>query len=293
MPGAPRDLSLPLDRATTLDTFHERLLEVISATGLSQTAFARKVGMDRSTLSQILSRNGNRLPRLETLVQIATSEQISIDWLVGISQEGKLGADILDQSIRIQSDERAQADEQLGEWHLQAVGYKIRYVPLNIPDLLKIPEVIDYEYRLAEHSTPEQQRQKRAVRLATQRRPESDMEVCTPIQAVEVFARGEGRWWNLETKVRKAQLVHMAQLCEDLYPTFRWFMFDLANRFSASMTIFGPQRVVVFLGQRYLALTSTEMIRNLTGHFDDLIRAATVQPTEVPERLRGLAKTLK
>jgi hypothetical protein len=42
----------------------------------------------------------------------------------------------------------------------------------------------------------------------------------------------------------------------------------------------------------YLVLNSREHIKVITTHFDDLIRAAVVQPTEVPTLLRRLYETL-
>ena len=53
----------------------------------SASAFARKCGIDRSALSQFLDERSPRLPRSETLVAIAKSEEISVDWLLGLSQD--------------------------------------------------------------------------------------------------------------------------------------------------------------------------------------------------------------
>ena len=46
-------------------------------------------------------------------------------------------------------------------------------------------------------------------------------------------------------------------------------------------TIFGVKRAALYLGNMYLVLNGTEQIRAMTRHFDDLIRAATVQPPDV------------
>lgn len=281
-----------MERQDTLETFRERLLAVIERAGLSRSGFARKVGIDRSTLSQILSPATDRLPRVETLTAIATSEQVSIDWLVGLSQEGGLQADILHQEVEFQVGGRLPTDDRLAEWHAEAIGYKIRYVPSTIPDLLKTDVVIDHEYRPSAVATPEQRRETAQEKLAYQRRPETDQEVCSPLQTVESLARGEGLWQGLTTAMRKEQLLHMMKLSEELYPTFRWFMFDGLSRFSAPLTIFGPLRVVIYLGQMYLVLNSRKHIKVITTHFDDLIRSAVVQPTDVPTMLRKLYETL-
>ena len=281
-----------MERQDTVDELRRRLQVVIGRTGLSRSAFARKVGVDRSTLSQILAPDTSRLPRLETLTAIAASEQVSIDWLAGLSQEGGLGTDILDHPVEIQSGGVSPVDERLQQWHTEAIGTKIRYVPSNLPDLLKTDEVIDHEYQEAPAATPAQRRATTRARLAYQRRPETDMEVCSSHQSVEELARGEGIWRDLARKARRRQLARMAGLCDELYPTFRWFLFDGRSRFAAPMTVFGPVRVAIYLGGRFLVLNSREIIAQLTRHFDGLIRAAVVQPTGVVAFLEDLRRTV-
>lgn len=277
-----------MDRRDFLEQFRERLESVIEKSGLSRSAFAIQAGMDRSTLSQLLSAANDRLPRVETLAAIAARWQVSIDWLLGLSQQGQLGADIMEEQISIRRDALSAADEMLLEWHREAIGYKIRYVPSSLPDLLRTEDVARYELGYFATSRPEQAIEKAAVRLAYQRRPETDMEACSSLQSIAGFARGEGIWRGLDRDIRRRQLDHMIELVEELYPTFRWFLFDGLQRFTIPVTLFGPLRAAIYLGQMYIVFTSTEHIRTLTQHFDDLIRSAVIQPTDVPTYLRTL-----
>ena len=84
----------------------------------------------------------------------------------------------------------------------------------------------------------------------------------------------------------------MIDLLRELYPTFRWFLFDGRQRYSGAMTVFGPRRAAVYFGQMYYVFNSTEHIRALAEHFDDLIRGAVIQPTEVPDYLARLRRQL-
>src|SRR3546814_18994843 len=84
----------------------------------------------------------------------------------------------------------------------------------------------------------------------------------------------------------------MADLLEELYPTFRWFLYDGLQRYSVPITIFGPLRAAIYVGQMYLVFQSTEHIRTLTENFDGLIRGAVAQPPEVPNHLRRLRAAL-
>jgi hypothetical protein len=73
----------------------------------------------------------------------------------------------------------------------------------------------------------------------------------------------------------------------------RWFLFDGLQRYSVPLTIFGPKRAAIYVGNMYVVFNSTEHIRALTRHFDDLIRAAMVQPPDVYDFIGRLAKDLE
>lgn len=282
-----------MDRRKTVEVFRERLSEVIERSGLNRTAFAEKTDLDRSTLSQLLSTSNDRLPRAETIVAIAAREQVSVDWLLGLSQEGQLRADVMAGVLQIEPGGASPADARLARWHAEAAGYKIRYVPTTLPDLLKTAEVIRYEYQEYGAQVPLLRIEQAEKRLAYSRLPETDMEACSSLQSVEEFARGHGIWRNLPIDSRIAQLNSMLKLLDELYPTFRWFLYDGLQRYSVPLTIFGPQRVALYVGNMFVVFNSTEHIRVLTRHFDDLIRAAMVQPPDVIGFIRRLAKDLE
>jgi len=277
-----------MERWETVERFRERLRDVIQRSGLSRTAFAKRVGIDRSTLSQILSEQNDRLPRVETLAAIATATSVSVDWLIGLSEEGAFGTSVL----VVERGASSPSDERLTRWRAEAAGYKIRYVPSTLPDLLRTDAVIDFEYRRSPVASPEQRQATREERLDYERRTETDTEVCSPRQTLESFAAGTGIWSGLSRASRRKQLRQMADLAEELYPTFRWFLFDGLERSSVALTIFGPKRAVLYTGQMYLVFSTTSYIRLFTGHFDELIRHAVIQPNEAPSFLRGLLETL-
>jgi len=282
-----------MDRRKTVEVFRERLSEVIERSGLNRTAFAEKADLDRSTLSQLLSPSNDRLPRAETIAAIAEREQVSVDWLLGLSQEGQLRADVMAGVLQIEPGAASPADARLARWHADAAGYKIRYVPTTLPDLLKTEEVIRYEYQEYGVQVPLSRIEQAEERLAYSRLPETDMEVCSSVQSLEEFALGHGIWKHLSTASRVAQLKAMQTLLDELYPTLRWFLFDGLQRYSMPLTVFGPKRAALYVGNMYVVFNSTEHIRVLTRHFDDLIRASMVQPRDVFDFIGRLAKDLE
>lgn len=275
-------------RRDTLDTFRTRFEQLIDDSGATRTAFADSVGIDRSTLSQLLSASNRRLPRVDTLVAVARSGQVSIDWLLGLTHEGRIRTDIVRETAIAPGARYRGDDEQLTSWLREAIGLKVRYVASTLPDLVKTEDVIVYEAGPYQSKTPQQEIHSAAEHLAWQRRPETDTECCSSMQGVEGFARGEGIWRDLPPAVRRAQLDLMIERVDELYPTFRWFLYDGRERFAAPVTIFGLQRAALYIGHMFVVLNAPEQVRALASNFDDLIRSAVVQPPDVPDWLRQL-----
>ena len=268
--------------------FRDRLKTVLGRFAGNQSEFARSVGLDRSALSQLLSDGSTRLPRAETLHAIAERHGVSLDWLMGLSQSELFAAEIKPM-LEIEDTEGASDDTRLAQWHSDAIGYKIRYVPSTIPDLLRTEAVIAYEY-LRGRGPPEQTQIRDAEsRLDYSRRPETDMEVCMPVQQVRLLAEGRGIWSGLGRDTRRIQIGYMADLLDELYPTFRLFLYDELESFSIPYTVFGPQRAAIYAGDMYFVLNATDHIRALSSHFDNLIKHAVVNAHRSAEYLRGLA----
>ena len=276
-----------MDKRDLSALFRERLERLVERSGQTQSAFAAGVGVDRSALSQLLSGATVRLPRAETLLAIAERHGVSLDWLLGLSQDEGLAGE-LRKSMEIEEPEEGADETLLARWHAEAAGTKIRYVPARIPDLLRTEAVIAYEAARQNRDAGHEADAARE-RLDYSRRPETDMEVAMPRQTLETFAAGGGVWSALPAAAREAQLAHMAALIDDLYPTFRLFLFDGRARFSVPYTVFGPKRVALYAGDMYLVLNAVEPVRTFTRHFEGLIRAATVHPHEAAAWVRGLA----
>ena len=274
-----------MDKRALAEVFHARLRSLFDRARQSQSAFAEAIGIDRSALSLLLSGTSTRLPRVETLLTIAERHAVTLDWLLGVSQdEGVTGAML--SSGEIETTEEAGAS-LLMRWHGEAAGSKIRYVPARIPDLLRTTDVIAYEAS-ASHQNAMAQVEDAAFRLDYNRAAGTDMECCMPCQTLEQFAAGAGIWSDLPKAVRQAQIVHMADLIDELYPSFRLFLFDGRERFSIPYTIFGSTRVAVFAGQMYLVLNSAETIRTMQKQFEGLIRHTRVHAHEAAAFVRAL-----
>jgi transcriptional regulator with XRE-family HTH domain len=283
--------NLAIEKRQTAELFQRRLLDLIARSGQSRARFAARAGLDRSTLSQLLSEETVRLPRAETIARIAQRHGASIDWLLGLSETAEVTADVVPQALVAEGADDP-ANEQLKRWHEEARGAKIRYVPATLPDQVKTEAVIDYESGKRSEAEAVALSASARDRIEHARRPENEIEVCSSRQSVEALARGEGPWRQLSFAARRRQMEHMASLAASLYPSYRWFLFDGRERFSAPYTVFGQKRAAIYLGSLYFVFTSTEHIRQLTEHFDDLIRHARVQPNETAQFIRRLMKDM-
>lgn len=279
-----------MDKRKLAGVFQERLAELVGRSGTSRAAFAEAVGIDRSALTQLLSGNTTRLPRAETLLAIAERHKVSLDWLLGLSQDEGLAGEIRE-SLEIEEGSGAFDRTLLAQWHAEAAGTKIRYVPAGIPDLLRSSDLIDYEAGISRRDAGAQADETQ-FRLDYNRRPETDMEVCMPQHTLDIFAQGLGVWSGLDVAARRRQLEHMAGLLDDLYPSFRLYLYDGRQRYSVPYTVFGSIRAAIYAGDMYLVLNAPEPVRRLTRHFDNLIRAARVNAHETAAYARGLAADL-
>ena len=276
-----------MDKRDLASVFRSRLETLVQRSGDNQSAFAARIGIDRSALSQLLAGGATRLPRAETLVAIAAAHNVSLDWLLGVSQDEGLASEIR-ASLEIEEGPGGFDRTLLARWHAEAAGTKIRYVPAGIPDLLRSDALIEYEAGFTQRD-PEVQLDETQYRIDYNRRPETDMEVCMPRHTLEIFAHGLGVWQDFPREARAAQLAHMARLLDDLYPSFRLYLYDGRRRYSVPYTIFGQIRAAIYMGDMYVVLSAAAPVRTLTRHFDNLIRAADINAHETADFARRLA----
>jgi len=202
-----------LDKRDLTSMFRSRLMLLLSRFEGSHARFAGSIGIDRSALSQILSERSTRLPRAETLVRIAQAHQVSLDWLLGLSQDEASATEIapLMEIEELPADAGMLANQtRLNEWHQLAAGHKIRYVPSLIPDLLRTDAVIAYEQDRGGGARTSTQIKEAEARTQYNRRPATDMEACMPLQVLQAFAAGDGVWAELPAVNRRAQPRPMA-----------------------------------------------------------------------------------
>ncbi|TQM94596.1 transcriptional regulator with XRE-family HTH domain [Roseinatronobacter monicus] len=266
--------------------FRGRLAQLLAQSRMTQSAFAESLGIDRSALSQLLTGPDPRLPRAETLLAIAAQFQVSADWLLGLSEDTGTVTQTLD-SVETEAALDSESRTAMERWHQEATGQKMRYVPAHLPDLMRTPEVIAFQAQQSEQ-------ERRRLHAQTQRRlrlsraPEADIEMCMPLQSFEIFAAGCGVWRGLPAAVRQKQLDYIAQTVDELYPSFRMYLFDGRKRFAPPMTLFGYHRAAVYAGEVYLLIRSKRLIRDLAQGFDGHIRAAEVHAHEAADWVRSL-----
>lgn len=276
------------DKRDRSNLFRERLSLATDQAGSNQSALARAVGVDRSTISQLLAGRNARLPNAQVVAECARVLGVSADWLLGLTDRPERPGDVLAASLVVTEAARSSADQQITEWHREAAGYKIRHVPATLPDILKTRDMLRWEYGPQVGRTPDQAIGAADDQLDWFEQRESDYEIAFPRHELTSFARAEGYYTGLSAEIRLAQIDHILNLYDAHFPSMRIFLFDARRVFSAPLTVFGPLLAVVYLGQNYLAFRESSRVRTFTQHFDNLIREAVVDAREMPAILRDM-----
>ncbi|MDE4191577.1 helix-turn-helix domain-containing protein [Phaeobacter gallaeciensis] len=276
-----------IDKRVRAQQFRERLNRALGERGMSQSALARQTGVDRSTISQLLTDDGARLPNAHVVGSCASALGVSADWLLSLSNRPESAAELLASSMSVTEAPRALVDERIFEWHREAAGYKIRHVPAALPDLLKTRALLEWEYAPHLGRTADQAIGASEDRLSLMRQAQSDYEIAMPLYELESFANACGYYEGLPLDIRLEQLDHFERLCTQLYPRLRIYLFDAKRLFASPVTIFGPLLCVFYAGSHYMAFRDRERIETFTNHFDQLIREADLTARQLPERLRA------
>lgn len=276
------------DKRDRAALFRQRLGQAMREAGRSQSALARAVGVDRSTVSQLLAEGATRLPNAQVVAECAAALGVSADWLLGLTERPERVAELLAAAVSVTEAPRALVDEQIAGWHREAAGYKIRHVPATLPDMLKTRDVLRWEYEPHLGRTAEQAIGAAEDRLAFMRGSGSDYEIALPLHELAAFARAEGYYAGLPAALRRAQLDRLAALAGQLYPALRIYLFDARRVFSAPLTVFGPLLAVLYLGRHYLAFRDGARVASFTQHFDWLVREAAIGARDLPGHLAAL-----
>ncbi len=283
-----------IDKRGCASTFRDRLTTALTASGISRAALAREIGVDRSTVSQMLAPDDIRMPGGHVVAAAAQVLDVSADWLLGLTDRPEQAGALLESSLSISETGRATGlDDQIFTWHREAEGYKIRHVPATLPDMLKTDDVLKWEYAPVTHRRPNEAIEAAAERLDWMRLTESDYEMAMAVHELESFARGEGYYAGLEPQIRAAQLDWLAEIYDQFYPGLRMFLFDARQVYSSPVTVFGPMMAVIYMGRHYIAFRDRDRVRTVTRHFDWLVREASVSARDIPGYLDGLRAAVR
>ncbi|MEM9357594.1 MAG: transcriptional regulator [Pseudomonadota bacterium] len=275
-----------MDKRELAECFRARLKEIIDSQDDSVAALLRKSGIDRSALSHFLSADKVRLPRVEALRRLAVASGVSTDWLLAIENAPE-GRQEVSSSWQIEQAEATDQSSPLARWRAEAAGTKLRYVPSTLPDMLSLND--------------EQTEQQERGRLTADTRgsgvenilgeislDDMDVEIAMPVQTLQDVAAQSGLWRGVSSARCRRQLEHMARICEERYPALRLHLYNGTTNFSAPFTVFGKQRVALYIGEAYLVITGQEQVRDFTQRFDRLVRAALISPDKVHRKIREL-----
>jgi transcriptional regulator with XRE-family HTH domain len=282
-----------VDKFARAQQFRTRLGLAIDRAKSNQSALARAIGADRSTLSQLLTNDGARLPGAHVVGACAQALGVSSDWLLGLSDRPESAADLLSASLEVSQAPRALIDEQIFAWHREAAGTKIRHVPATMPDMLKTDAMLEWEYGPHLGRTTQQAINASRDRLDWMRSAQSDYEIAMPLFELDSFARGTGYYAGIAAADRRAQMDQLSALATQLYPRLRIYLFDARRLYAAPVTVFGALLAVFYTGGHYMAFRDRNRIEIFTNDFDSLVREASIGARNLPDHLSDLRHLIR
>lgn len=274
-----------MDKRDLSAMFRKRLRKLLDSDDRSKAQFLADTGLDRSALSQFLDPSLVRLPRAETLRQIAVARGVSVDWLLGMENAPE-GRTSLSSSFQIEH-EGADGTSPLDQWREQVAGQKLRYVPSLLPDMLDL-----HGERRSGAEGADLHGASSEIVLDGLIPGDLDIEIAMPVQTLQCLARQTGHFDGIPRDRCRDQLVHMARICAGAYPALRLHLFDGRDLYSAPFTVYGKQRVAIYIGASYLVLTNEQEIRAFVRRFDDLVRRSVVGPDLTAGYLDEIAKQM-
>lgn len=280
-------------RSQRASLFRERLNEAMQALWLNRSTLAERAGVDRSTISLLLSEQQVRLPSGHVVAELAAALNVAADWLLGLTTTTRAPGEILRESLEVAERMPGHSDANIERWLNEAADAKVRNVPASLPEFMKTEAVMTLEYADFASKSPQQALAETQARLTINRLPGRDTEIALPRQRLEDFARRAGIWADLTALQVHEQLSQMADLCEELYPSTRLHLYDQRRHYSAPITVFGQRRAVIYVGSSYFVFNTPEHVQTLTRHFDQLVRDASVLSHETALWLRALAARAK
>ncbi len=281
-----------IDKRLRASQFRQRLATAMRDKDTSQSHLARVVGVDRSTISQLLKGTGARLPNAQVVGECAAALGVSADWLLSLSDRPESAADMLASTLKLTEAPRALVDQQIFDWHKEAAGYKIRHVPAALPDMLKTQAMLEWEYSPHLGRTASQAVGASQDRLTWMRGSSSDYEIAFPVHEMEGFVSATGYYAGLSRELRLEQIDRFLELHEQFYPRLRVYLFDARRVFSSPVTIFGPLLAVLYVGRNYVAFRDNERVQAFTAHFDGLVREASITARGLSDHLQALRDTI-
>ncbi len=84
------------DKRSVAATFRDRLAAALAISGLSRAALARAIGVDRSSVTQMLALGDTRMPGGHVVAACAQALDVSTGWLLGLTDRPEQAGALLD-----------------------------------------------------------------------------------------------------------------------------------------------------------------------------------------------------
>ena len=112
--------------------FRDRLNEAMQSQWLNRSTLAERAGVDRSTVSLLLSEQQTRLPSGHVVADLAAALNVTTDWLLGLTTTTRAPGEILRESLQVAERAPGRNDANIERWLQEAGDAKVRNVPATL-----------------------------------------------------------------------------------------------------------------------------------------------------------------
>jgi transcriptional regulator with XRE-family HTH domain len=198
----------------------------------SRAALARGVGIDRSTVTQMLAADDVRMPGGHVVANMATALGVSCDWLLGLSDRPERISALIDTSLSISDAGRAsgrrRSDLRLarGRRGLQdtpCARDPARRAEDRCVDGMGIPA--------RQGEDPGQAIAAAHARLEWLRGSTSDYEIAVSLHEFESFVAGTGYYGGWIAIFGASSCAGSLEVYDALFPSLRLFLYDARRCF--------------------------------------------------------------
>lgn len=247
------------DLSRITSRFSERLREVMTERGSTLAHVAYTTKISKAALNRLFSEDIRKLPDAYTLIRLARTLDVSVDYLLALSFQG------IESDMAFAAEFIADAFNKSNYFYeeiflSQTNGYFI-YVCDTLPELLKTPAILEAELGCRDTAAAYGNRMWTLRKIADEGAYNGI--VLIDVSVMRQLITATGRYAGIPVSQRKKQIAVIDDFLKRQTPTVTSAVVDYRVAGLSQMFLATPCRVVSRLGDGYVSAVNMDLYRHL------------------------------